>query len=383
MKINNKEFRDWTEEELRVLIENDAFRESDFLDYKVNFSMLECKDKSQKRKKQAEFRNDICSFANSDGGYIFYGISEVSGMAGALVGITLSNPDHFELERRNELQFIQPVTPDVDISFISLHENKYVVALYIHRGFYKPYMTEEEGEFHFYTRRGNRKQAMSYSEIRNNFMNTAMLSEDIRKFREERLKEYMVEKAGSFALIHMIPVTFKNQMDYIPMFELYKQRKLKFDELYNGLIRNLAVPNVDGVYFPDYSELYDFEQLQIFNNGSVELKLDLDIRLVNAERYLMTIELFEALRELILDTAEMYKNLGRSTTMYICVTIVGCEGCWNYISNLNNSDTPTKIDRNKIQCIPIEIQDILDEVQVEKGTENCIKMTKYSLGIRN
>ena len=63
------------------------------------------------------------------------------------------------------------------------------------------------------------------------------------------------------------------------MFELYKQRKLKFDELYNGLIRNLAVPNVDGVYFPDYSELYDFEQLQIFNNGSVELKLDLDIRL--------------------------------------------------------------------------------------------------------
>lgn len=155
MKINNKEFSDWTKEDLKALIENDAFRENNSIDYKVNFAMLECTDKNQKRKKQAEFRNDICSFANSDGGYIFFGISEVSGMAKDLQGITISDLDHFELERRNELQSIQPVMPEVKFSFIPLNEDKdkYVVVLHIHRGFYKPYITEEqEGEFHFYIR---------------------------------------------------------------------------------------------------------------------------------------------------------------------------------------------------------------------------------------
>ena len=80
------------------------------------------------------------------------------------------------------------------------------------------------------------------------------------------------------------------------------------------------------------------------------------------------------------DTAEMYKNLGRSTTMYICVTIIGCKGYWNY--TLSGLDTPTQVDRNKIMCIPVEIRNILDEEQVEESIENCIRTTKYSLGIR-
>ena len=113
MKINNKNFQDWTEEDLKVLLHNDAYRENNFIDYKVDFAPFKCEDKNKKKEKQAEFRSDVCSFANADGGYIFYGIGEDAGMAGALVGIVLSNPDRFELDRRNELQAIRPVMPDV------------------------------------------------------------------------------------------------------------------------------------------------------------------------------------------------------------------------------------------------------------------------------
>ena len=77
MKINNREFREWTADDLQVLLNNDAYRENNFVDYKVNFAPLV--DKCNKREKQAEFRNDVCSFANADGGYIFYGIGETSG----------------------------------------------------------------------------------------------------------------------------------------------------------------------------------------------------------------------------------------------------------------------------------------------------------------
>ena len=45
-------------------------------------------------------------------------------------------------------------------------------------------------------------------------------------------------------------------------------------------------------------------------------------------------------------------------------------------------NTPTKVDRNQIVCMPIEIRNIQDDQQVREGIENCIRMTKYSLGIR-
>lgn len=386
MKINNKEFREWTADDLQVLLNNDAYRENNFIDYKVNFAPLIDKDK--KREKQAEFRNDVCSFANADGGYIFFGIGESSGAASILAGISISNIDRFELDRRNELQAIRPTVPEVDFSFIPIQDGKYVVVLYIQRGLYKPYITEEpEGQFHFYIRHGNKKQAMSYTEIRNGFLNAAMLSEDIKSFRKERLEEHITEMKKPFALVQVIPATFRS--DYVPMYDMYREGKLDFDNLFNGMIRDRAVPNVDGVYFPDYSKLRDFEKLQIFNNGTVELKIDFEIREQNSksqqlktERYLIIFDFVEELKNLIYGTSTMYRKLGRSTAMYVCVTIVGCKDLWNYTANAYGANTPTKVDRNQIVCMPIEIRNIQDDQQVREGIENCIRMTKYSLGIR-
>lgn len=386
MKINNKEFGEWTADDLQVLLNNDAYRENNFIDYKVNFAPLV--DKCSKREKQAEFRNDVCSFANADGGYIFYGIGESSGAASILAGISIPNIDRFELDRRNELQAIRPTVPEVDFSFIPIQDGKYVVVLYIQRGLYKPYITEEpEGQFHFYIRHGNKKQAMSYTEIRNGFLNAAMLSEDIKSFRKERLEEHITEMKKPFALVQVIPATFRS--DYVPMYDMYREGKLDFDNLFNGMIRDRAVPNVDGVYFPDYSKLRDFEKLQIFNNGTVELKIDFEIREQNSksqqlktERYLIIFDFVEELKNLIYGTSTMYRKLGRSTAMYVCVTIVGCKDLWNYTANAYGANTPTKVDRNQIVCMPIEIRNIQDDQQVREGIENCIRMTKYSLGIR-
>lgn len=258
MKINNKEFGEWTADDLQVLLSNDAYRENNFIDYKVNFAPLI--DKSNKKEKQAEFRNDVCSFANADGGYIFYGIGETSGVASILAGISIPNIDRFELDRRNELQAIRPTVPDVAFSFISLQDDKYIVVLHIQRGLYKPYITEEpEGQFHFYIRHGNKKQAMSYTEIRNGFLNAAMLSEDIKSFRKERLEEHITEMKKPFALVQVIPATFRS--DCVPMYDLYREGKLNFDDLFNGMIYDRAVPNVDGVYLQSLRAEYSNQQV--------------------------------------------------------------------------------------------------------------------------
>ena len=81
---------------------------------------------------------------------------------------------------------------------------------------------------------------------------------------------------------------------------------------------------------------------------------------------------------LIDDTSEMYKKLDRAVSMYIC----GCKDLWNYETNLMGASTPTKVDRNEIICVPIEIRNILNDEQRERGKEDCVRMTKYSLGIR-
>ena len=153
MIINNKAFGQWTREDLEALIGEEAFRENEFIDYKANFSVLEVDDKNEKRKKQDEFRNDICSFANADGGYLFYGIKEECGIPTKLIGIEIINTDQFELQRRNEIAAIKPAIPNINFSFVQIDGGRYVVILQVQRGIFRPYITVEgENIFRFYQR---------------------------------------------------------------------------------------------------------------------------------------------------------------------------------------------------------------------------------------
>lgn len=54
MKINNKEFGEWTADDLQVLLNNDAYRENNFIDYKVNFAPLVDKCSRGKNKLSSE-----------------------------------------------------------------------------------------------------------------------------------------------------------------------------------------------------------------------------------------------------------------------------------------------------------------------------------------
>lgn len=156
MILNGKDYKKWLEDDISVIIENDAYKENEFIDYKETFAVLEFTDKVQRRKKQEEFRHDVCSFANADGGYLLFGIKEVSGVPVEIKGISIENIDRFELNRRNELFGIMPIVPVIDFSFIHLKNGKYVVAVKISKGNHKPYIyIENEGIFKFFIRRGN------------------------------------------------------------------------------------------------------------------------------------------------------------------------------------------------------------------------------------
>lgn len=383
MKINNKEFKDWVEEDLQEIIENDAYRENDFIDYKETFAVLECLDKEIRRKKQNEFRHDICSFANANGGYLIFGIKEEGGVPSEINGITVGNTDKFELDRRNEMSGILPVIPNVDFSYIKLVNGNYVIVLKITRGVHKPYLYKEnEGDYKFFVRRGNRKQAMSYMEIRDNFLHSNLLSEEVKRFRKERLLSYIEEYPDTpFAIIQVIPEDFLNDTALTILYNEYKDKNIKFHDLFNGLCYGHIVPNVDGICFPDYHNDYGVF-LQLFNNGISELfyRLDLDIRVRQGEKWLWAPGILEKMRELVEDTKKLYSLLERHAVAYVCVTISGCKGLWS--DEDFRTDYFGKVDRNEINCMPVEIHDITDDEMVEEAINKCKMIINYSVGRR-
>ena len=123
-QINNKPILNCTEEDFKVLLHNPDYRENQFLDYKKDFAFLKVpKEKSEQiAVKIIEFRNDICSFANAEGGYIIYGISDDQGTADEILGVDIDNPDKFELDLRNRLIPIMPKVPPVQFQFVPLND---------------------------------------------------------------------------------------------------------------------------------------------------------------------------------------------------------------------------------------------------------------------
>ena len=133
-----------------------------------------------------------------------FGIAEKNGLASNIMPINIDNIDRFELDLRNALLSIMPLMPPVSFHFIAV-SGGYVVVVHIEKGIFKPYMT--------------------YSEISNNFLHAASLTSEIKRFRLERISELLEDNTGLFGVIHVIPATFRNPADFIPMCDLGKLGK--------------------------------------------------------------------------------------------------------------------------------------------------------------
>ena len=53
MILNGKGYKNWSEDDIVLIIDNDSYKESEFIDYKEYFAVLECTDKIQRKKKQS------------------------------------------------------------------------------------------------------------------------------------------------------------------------------------------------------------------------------------------------------------------------------------------------------------------------------------------
>lgn len=174
------ELKDWNLGVIKTLV-NQGYNETDWFDFKLQ---LPIKSPSE----SLRLRKTICSFANADGGFLIYGISDKSAENGEarIQGID-SNQDFFKLfgDIANS-KVIEPSVPWTPLSQgIALENGKTIHVIHIPSSKFRPHAVVENGSFEFFFRSNGANTPMSYSYLRNLILNTYE--------KEMKLKILMVE----------------------------------------------------------------------------------------------------------------------------------------------------------------------------------------------
>lgn len=382
-ELNGKSFLELTESDLRDLVDNVDYRENDYIDYKQNFAFLEIpkEKKTQIIEKIAEFRSDVCAFANSEGGFLVFGVSDVNGCVSDIPGIVIPNDDtdHFELDRRNNLMPISPKIPYLKFHFIKLENGKYVVIIWVKHDAFAPYIhVVDEKNYNIYKRCGNRKQIISYSELKNMFNQSISLDKEIYKYRSERIAYYQSieddEKHtySQFLMLHIIPDTFTDSNYDEKIFALEKSKKLNFYSIVSSFCcSSRSIPCVDGIRYVADSFYNSLTECYVYNNKIVECFFPLREHLhIGSNEYPNGIIAWRYIWDKIYETVNTYcnefKSLVKNQRVFVCISIIGCKGVMSSDKNESFETFYTgKIDRNLVMCNPV----ILENIEVEDSQE--------------
>lgn len=371
--VNGKSFLEVTEEDLRTLIENVDYRENDYIDYKRNFAFLEV-PKEKRQEKIAEFRSDVCAFANAEGGYLIFGVGDDNGCVSDIPGVEIpnGNTDRFELDRRNNLIPINPRMPYLKFHFVKLQNERYVVIIYVKHDSFSPYTHVIDEKYHnFYKRSGNRKQIMTYSELKNMFNQSLSLDKEINKYRNDRIAYFRgIEDDDNhtysqFLMLHIIPDTFLDSDYDEKVFVLEKDGNYKFSSMFAEFGCTFrSIPCVDGLRYVGDSNYSHSSECYVYNNRSIEcffpLRHALNIESVKYPNgYIAWKYVWDKIQGTVNTYCDVFKPLVQNQRIFVCISIVGCKG----VASTSEEEGfftfyASNIDRNLLMCNPIVLEDI-------------------------
>lgn len=393
--INGKSLLDCDENDLNEILNNPDYAESEYLDYKANFSLLEySKSDTQNRNKAlAEFRSDVCSFANSSGGYLIYGVRDNKGIAAEIVGIDIldNNTEKFQLDRKNNLNPVMPKMPSLQFKFVLVSNERYVVIIHVQSDYYAPYIfLENEIDYRIFKRVGNGKRSVGYVELKNMFTNSLSVESEIAKYRQERIRYFRSMEDtdehihSQFLLLHIIPDTFMDSVHKKNLFLLSQIKRIRFQDIFNDYsCSNWPIPNVDGLRFVGY---YFKEECQLTNNCIAEAFQPL-YQMLNVEStandnlYFAHGAVWGDINNTVLNYIEKMKGIIDTQRIFVGISIIGCKGV---ITEKNfPSLYKAEIDRDTIICPLTVFDDITDDESVERSMKNLQLEYMLSIGLKN
>ncbi|OFX41054.1 MAG: hypothetical protein A2X08_16165 [Bacteroidetes bacterium GWA2_32_17] len=272
--IYGKSFHLFTESDI-ISIVTDKIPENKFLEYKLKFNFLKDEDKK-------EFLYDVTSFANSEGGIIIYGISELkddngqnTGQPDEIIGIDEENYD--KLINKIEQFLYSTIEPKISNLFIKIFKinnvNILLIGIPIQWGL--PHMVIYQKVNKFYKRGNSGKSLLDVNELNQLFMKNSDLKLQAQQFRDKRISEIMNNQfipnlyTKFSTIVHIIPLNYF-QSNLLSLAEINKITQIRallkpieadgyeFKHNFEGYL----LFNRDGSSVTAYS--------QLFRNGIVE-----------------------------------------------------------------------------------------------------------------
>lgn len=386
--VNGKSFLKCTAEDIKTILDNQDFRESDYLDYKKSFTLFETPHTETEAliKARAEFRKDVCSFANALGGFLIYGIKEDGrAVPHELIGISIldNNKELFENTIKNALQTIQPRIPRYELSFIS-YEGRFVVILYIHHDFYAPYIfLENNQDYRVYKRVGNSAKVVTYLELKTMFTQSLSFEKEVESFRKQRISFYQdqnntsAELKEKFLLLHIIPDTFLDPSYSKPLY-YYEDRGAGFSFIFNAFECNSwAIPMVEGLRYP--GKVRD-EECRFYNNGVAECYYPLTEHMRLQERFPWE-RCWSMASQVINSYCQKVQHYFDTKRYIVGISIIGCQ---NHVVEINYwTDQQAIVDRDWLICTAQEIHIGENGCLSESDMKLLLLNYMLSLGIRS
>jgi hypothetical protein len=304
----------------------DSVREVSTIDYKELIGDL------GKEGVKLDFLRDICSFANTRGGVIYFGISErrdangkKTGEPDKALGLAGFNGEE-EMSKINNI-----VSSRLEPRIVVDMEPVYgfplgpVLVLRVPQSWTGPHMEGDDGRF--YMRDSTGKKLMDYHTIRNSFIAFKAITEDVRTFHHERVKAILAASlfdSRSLLVLHAIPIS-----SFVPAIResialpLLRQEANKLPFL-GGISGR---PNLDGLLFYHKSEMVgSAEYTQVFRSGIVERAVGgltgewEGVKVVYGE------EIRRTLDSNIRGFLSLQRNLGLEAPIVVRLVLKGVEG---------------------------------------------------------
>jgi hypothetical protein len=134
-----------------------------------------------------EFLYDATSFANSQGGYLVFGMDEANGLPSQIVGISNTDPDKEILRLEQMLRAgVRPAISGVSTAAVRLASGGAAIIMRIPKSWNPPHQVTYQNVFRFYARDSNGKYMLDVDELRAVFSLSATVADKIRNFRIER-----------------------------------------------------------------------------------------------------------------------------------------------------------------------------------------------------
>ena len=248
------------------------------IEYKRDLNILKDLPKKELKEAKRNFCGEISAFANSDGGYLIFGIADEKGMPQkeGLCGIDKpANFDQLKLKIQGIIDSgIEPQLFGVDMEQVKLSDEKIALLIYVPSSWSKPHWVGEKGCRTFYTRTSGGKDHLDIRNVRELFVLSETAAERIREFRNARISNIVngeipvILTLGPILVLHVVPfsaVTTNMQYDLSILKHMIKDGKMRhFSRLFY---------NFEGMYEGSYA--IESPYYQVFRNGSLEFTTDL------------------------------------------------------------------------------------------------------------